>query len=245
MELHAEFPKKLWKKVHNDLRLLKEVVTKESADSFKRILNDRRNFQIYSIGLHYQQDDWSYIVPTFSTEEGLREIAKVYSKHSPRTYRQEMISLRWSPCDSPHHAGEDLESMMPQTEDCLAWLRIRLDDLNPYLNAKDWPEGVPFELYNSFVSEVYDHIHQCVVDALQRVRQVPEIYHYLIKNECALVLHADDFNQDELLDHVRIMNDQVIYERVKFEMNEANRVESFIVNLDSASQNELPVAASL
>ncbi|GGV16150.1 hypothetical protein GCM10010182_41150 [Actinomadura cremea] len=44
-----------------------------------------------------------YVLPTCSSEQGLRAVARVYAGEFGRTVGEQAGELRWSPADSPHH----------------------------------------------------------------------------------------------------------------------------------------------
>ena len=62
---------------------------------------------IYAFAL-YTSGEYSYVLDSFSTQDGLKIVAETYLKE--KHYREEwknvnvaMRELKWSPCDSPHH----------------------------------------------------------------------------------------------------------------------------------------------
>ncbi|MEV5828662.1 DUF4303 domain-containing protein [Spirillospora sp. NPDC052242] len=46
---------------------------------------------------------YEYVLPTCSSEEGLRAVARVYAGEFGRMVGEHAAELRWSPADSPHH----------------------------------------------------------------------------------------------------------------------------------------------
>ena len=79
----------------------------------------------YVLKAQYQSDDFyafglfttelaSYLTLTASTEQGLMQSALEYAAHSSMTVEARLVSLRWTPADSPLHS--DAENLLGRSQ---------------------------------------------------------------------------------------------------------------------------------
>lgn len=201
---------------------LKTSVLKESLSAFSAIIEKHSDCQIYNMGLYYSAGSWSYCVPTFASEAGLTDVATDYCRHSPLTLDDQKTSLRWSPCDSPHHADEWLESLMPDTDDLLCSLASALDQIASYFSPED--VSLTDAQHHTLVCSIHEEIHSIVITALRAIARNPEIAAFARDAQCAVSLNAGDISQKEFLDDIKKINDLETAQRVAADLADAEIV---------------------
>ena len=190
-----DLPVKLKKDIKKHIANLKESIYQEGGDAFLNIISEYASEQIYSLALYYNAGSWSYLSPTFSTERGLEETVEDYSK---KGYSEDKESLRWSPCDSPHHGT--YESFMPETEEALTSLTRLTSDASHYLEAQGLEDDI------SIVCHMHQLIHDSVIKSLRKIALIPEIKEFRAKHDTLIMLDAGDLDSDILENDIVVLN---------------------------------------
>lgn len=89
---------------------LQQKIVAAGKKAFPAIRAQHPDEQFYFFGL-YTSGSYSYVTPTCSTYQGLKEVVEAYQTEAyfAAMPKDELVkSLKWSPCDSPLHTeGED------------------------------------------------------------------------------------------------------------------------------------------
>lgn len=93
------------------MKRLPAAFTDALLDATRRAMNvyrERHGLEdLYGAGL-YTSGEIGYVFLTVFSESGLDRVATEYAKGCVDAFPNERTSLRWSPCDSPHHLiGEE------------------------------------------------------------------------------------------------------------------------------------------
>ncbi|MCW8126623.1 hypothetical protein [Microbulbifer halophilus] len=230
------------------LETLHQCVETESRKSFQEIIEQNSHLRIYSLGLYYSAGSWSYLCPTYASEEGLAHSAGVSARHSPADEEDLKVTLRWSPCDSPHHAEEKLESMMPETEAALDHIRDFFDSIDPLYAPKSWPKGSISEDYYQLIREAHEEIRSTVILALQASLKDQPLRDFFDSRHCALTLNAGEISASDFLKNIKPLNNPETFSRVAIEIveaSEAQAVEDALWNLKMREEAENPPTTDL
>lgn len=217
LDHYNDAPLLLRKRIEILLTKLEVTVTQESNMAFAKIISKNPTLHIYSLGLFYQKNSWDYISPTFSSEEGLQYTAESYAFSSMARFEANKATLRWSACDSPHHDDDTLMYMMPITNILLQEIATTLDVSDPMYKQYEWPDRYvgDYNLFYKFLSQVYQAIQNVVRLGLREVWKMPLLRDFFISNECALTLSAETISNDDFLSHIKRLNTEVIYNKLK------------------------------
>ena len=215
-------PEPIREEVLQQLRNIHQLVLEEAYQSFTLILEKYKDLTIYNIGLYYSAGAWSYLIPTFSSDEGLALTAERYSKHSVSGIEEQKISLRWSPCDSPHHGREDVEAMMSKTQDALDTLRNILDRLDPDYNEQ-FKQLYTEDDYYEIIDAVHEILRVLVADALREIRTSLASLNKLDLSRCIVTLSVGDLSEEVFLDSLHLINGDELFEKVSQELSAAQR----------------------
>jgi len=223
LDHYKNAPQSLRNKIELLLSRLEAAVTQESKVAFAKIITTNPNLHIYSLGLFYNSDSWDYVLPTFASEEGLQYIAENYSFDCADKVKAKKIALRWSVCDSPHHDDDALLYMMPITTLLLQQLSSTLDEADPMYNRYQWPNIYigNYDLFYEFLSHIYELIQRAVRLGLREVWKTPAFRDFFIANQCALTLNTDALAKDDLLNHIKRLNTEATYNKLKKELEES------------------------
>ncbi|WP_166739298.1 DUF4303 domain-containing protein [Psychromonas algicola] len=231
MEHYKNAPQKLRDELSPLFAILEETIAQEVESAFTAIIANNPNLTLYSLGLYYH--GWGYIIPTFSSEEGLEQVAKHYieaveqidkryGKGSDQEFDLEKKTLRWSPCDSPHHGEEELESMMPKTEALLSKLSSIMDFADPTFEKYQWPQAYQddSELYDDFFSELYYQFEEFVISAMNKIWENKHLHDFFVTNDCALTLNAGDISDENFLEYTEKLNSKRITQKLTQEIQD-------------------------
>ncbi|WP_288130041.1 DUF4303 domain-containing protein [Microbulbifer sp.] len=210
------------------LEKLRLSVEKESRQAFLEIIDTSKNLHLYSIGLYYSAGSWSYLCPTYASEEGLTHAAENALRHSPASVQEIKASLRWSPCDSPHHDEERLEQMMPETESLLNSLGSFCDEFDPYIAPHLWPEGSDDEIYYNLIRDAHERIRVAVTEGMDNAVQDESLKKFFETTKCALILTAGDISESDFLRNIKPLNDYEAFYRVSIDLAEASDAQTTI-----------------
>jgi len=220
VEHYKNAPQKLRDELSSLLAELEETIAQEVESAFTTIIANNINLTLYSLGLYYH--GWGYILPTFSSEEGLQQVAKNYAEGVKENIELEKKSLRWSPCDSPHHGEEELESMMPKTEALLSKLSSIMDFADPTFEKYQWPQAYQddSELYDDFFSELYYQFEEFVISAMNKIWENKHLHDFFVTNDCALTLNAGDISDENFLEYTEKLNSKRITQKLTQEIQD-------------------------
>ena len=139
---------------------VEDSIAKHTLRLFSDILNNNNTKEtVYCLSLYYTGSSFSYLFPTYNTEQALLEKSKKKSPTDPLNHEQRALRIRWSPCDFEYHAnieslGEEVEKVLYGIEDFAAsFYELESDDED--------------EQYDRF----YSAIHTRVINALKQVCQ--------------------------------------------------------------------------
>lgn len=91
-----------------DHAALKTALSEAAREGWAAFEREHPDDEVYGVGL-YTSSLATYIAMTVFSEAGLEEVAQEYADRAGKDLEAEKVSLRWSPCDSPHHLWrEDL-----------------------------------------------------------------------------------------------------------------------------------------
>ena len=220
LDHYKNAPQSLRNKIELLLSKLEVAITQESKVAFANIISQNPNLHLYSLGLFYKSESWDYVFPTFASEEGLLFVAENYAFKSIEKLEEKKTALRWSPCDSPHHDDDVLIYMMPITEFLLQEISTTLDVADPMYKQYEWPEIYigNYDLFYEFLAHVYQSIQKSVRLGLREVWKTPVFRDFFISNNCALTLNSDAISNKEFLDHIKRLNTEVTYNKLKEEL---------------------------
>ena len=222
LDHYQKAPQSLRNKIELLLSRLEATVTQESKAAFAKIIRTNPNLHIYSLGIFYNSSSWDYVLPTFASEEGLQYVAESYSFDCVDKVKEKKIALRWSVCDSPHHDDDALLYMMPITTLLLQQLSSTLDEADPMYNRYQWPNIYigNYGLFYEFLSHIYELIQRAVRLGLREVWKTPVFRDFFIANQCALTLNTDGLANDDLLNHIKRLNTEATYNKLKKELEQ-------------------------
>jgi len=231
VEHYKNAPQKLRDELSPLFTVLEATIAQEIESAFTTIIAENPNLTLYSLGLYYH--GWGYMLPTFSSEQGLEQVAKRYieelkqidkryGKGSELEVDLEKKSLRWSPCDSPHHCEGELESMMPKTEVLLKELSSIMDFADPTFEKYQWPQAYQEdnELYDDFFSELYYKFEAFVISAMNKIWENKHLHDFFITNDCALTLNAGDISDENFLEYTEKLNSKRITQKLTQEIQD-------------------------
>nr|WP_086940539.1 DUF4303 domain-containing protein [Thaumasiovibrio occultus] len=139
-----------------DFKKLKAKIVRAGRVAFPKIRANHPNETFYFFGL-YTSGEYSYLSPTCSTYQGLKDVAEQYQKddyYKDKSLEYLMDDLKWSPCDSPLHLEAEEEF------DCLeSEMRKLSEELDSLYNPTDW------RAFNAFVND----IENCMIEALSEL----------------------------------------------------------------------------
>ena len=232
MEHYKNAPQKLRDELSSLLAELEETIAQEVESAFTTIIANNINLTLYSLGLYYH--GWGYILPTFSSEEGLQQVAKNYAEGVKENIELEKKSLRWSPCDSPHHGEEELESMMPKTESLLKELSSIIDFSDPRHQQYQWSQAYQNDenLYRNFISELYHKFEGLVVSALNKIWENKHLNDFFVINDCALTLNASDISHEDFLEHAKKLNNEKVIQKLIEDIKDSHEAGEALFNMD-------------
>ena len=238
MEHYKNAPQKLQDELSPVFAKLEETIAQEFEASCTTIIANNPSLHLYSLGLYYH--GWNYMLPTFSSEEGLVQVAKSYAIDSGADIELEKDSLRWSPCDSPHHGEDELEYMMPKTEALLEDLSSLTDMADPMYEQYEWSQAYTddHELYYDFISELYEKFESTVISAMNRIWKNKSLSDFFIANNCALTLNAGDSSYEDFISHIKKLNNKKIVQQLTQEIESANKAyqEKSIISREKEQQ---------
>jgi len=233
MEHYKNAPQQLRDELSPLFAVLESTIAQEVESAFTTIIGNNPNLTVYSLGLYFH--GWGYILPTFSSEEGLEQVAKHYiegleqvdkryGKGSEQDVDLEKKTLRWSPCDSPHHGEAELESMMPKTEALLNELSSIMDYADPTFEKYQWPQAYQedSELYDDFFSELYYKFEECVISAMNKIWGNKPLHDFFVTNDCALTLNSSDISDENFLEYAEKLNSKRITQQLIKDLNIGN-----------------------
>lgn len=186
-----------------DFDRFKMVLYSECKSVFSSIIKELASEDIYSVALYYSGDDWLYLFPTVSTKSGL---SKVVIKYKEKEYFQNKpideleATLKWSPCDSPHH--EDYVSALSQTDKIL-------------LQAQFMDELMEEENYEAFNLRL---IKICM-NVLKQL-DTDGIFDPLDRSSFVLNLLSGDQSEEERLERAKILNIENAFMPYKLEIEQ-------------------------
>ena len=232
MEHYKNAPQKLRDELSSLLAVLEETIAQDVESAFTTIIANNINLTLYSLGLYYH--GWGYILPTFSSEEGLQQVAKNYAEGVKENIELEKKSLRWSPCDSPHHGEEELESMMPKTESLLKELSSIIDFSDPRHQQYQWSQAYQNDenLYRNFISELYHKFEGLVVSALNKIWENKHLNDFFVINDCALTLNASDISHEDFLEHAKKLNNEKVIQKLIEDIKDSHEAGEALFNMD-------------
>ena len=184
---------------------LKDKIVSAGKIAFLRIRKAHPNDKFYFFGL-YSSGEFSYLLPTCSSHEGLKEVAQIYKKdkhYAHQSLENVMADLKWSPCDSPLHLKAEDEFYCLEND--MNQLSAQLDSL---YNPDDW------SAFNLFVQQ----IENCILGALSELDKLG-------------VFGTEQERKKVLINFV--MGDQSNEERIFFakKLNSLSQIESFVNEL--------------
>lgn len=203
--------------INEKINSLYSTVREESAKAFESIAANFSNYDIYHLGLYYPEGSWTYLIPTFSTEEGLSQVASQYAKHSVIDIDENKISLRWSFCDSPHHGEHDTEDMLKATQLLLDELDEILDSYQSLNNP-----GVD-EIWLQTLDEIHEMLRFAVIKALSEIYTSPPFCN--MTPGLVMSLCAGDMDNERLLENIRLIGGNSAYLKVSAELSAAEAIQ--------------------
>jgi len=214
VEHYKNAPQKLQDELSPLFAALENTISQEVESAFTSIITNNSNLTFYSLGLYYH--GWGYILPAFSSEEGLQQVAENYAEGVEGNIELEKKSLRWSPCDSPHHSEEELENMMPKTQALLEELSSIINLTAPMYQQYQWPQAYQNDenLYRNFISELYQKFEALVISALNNIWEIKHLNDFFVKNDCALTLNASDISHEDFLEHAKKLNNEKVTQKL-------------------------------
>jgi len=238
VEHYKNAPQKLQDELSPVFDELEDTIAQEFEAACTTIIANNPSLHLYSLGLYYHS--WDYILPTYSTQEGLAQVAKSYAIDSEVEIELEKESLRWSPCDSPHHGEDELEYMMPITEALLEGFSSLIDMADPMYEQYEWPQAYTDdrELYYDFISELHEKFESTVISAMNRIWKNKSLSDFFIANDCALTLNAGDSSYEDFLGHIKKLNNKKIVQKLTIEIESANKAyqEKSIISREKEQQ---------
>ena len=174
------------------LEQLKALVIKAATEIFSEIIQNHQTENIYALALYHNGDCSSYLSVSFSTQTGLRQVAETYTRHSDMSLAEQMVMLKWSPCDSPHHCiyeslSDSIDELIHELSDSL---EATWENAHQSLNYEFW--GDEYYRFHQLASET---IHDTYVQALKTIRETAPIKQYLDQTDCLLYLTAGDIDE--------------------------------------------------
>ena len=154
-----------------DFNDFEEQIFQFAQESFERIFSECDQ-QIYALTLYYSGPNWSYLFPSFNTEEGLELTAQEKDALSPHSAENKAQMYRWCPYDWRYHLA------------CESWgeaLDPLLDKVRSF--GHDLHESTGNEAYQQFTSA----LEQRAIQALRRTCQLPEIQARWDRGELLLI----------------------------------------------------------
>jgi len=226
LDHYQNAPLLLRKRIEILLDKLSASVARESKVAFIHIIKQHPHLDIYALGLFYCAESWDFVSPTFSSEQGLDFLADNYAFYSIKKMHTIKTALRWSICDSPHHDNEALLHMMPVTNVLLREMSHTLDIADPMYHRYQWPAAYSnnYTLFYQFLTQVYRAIERTVRLSLKEVWKSPPLRHYLVTHGCAVILGDDSMTHEAFLQHLRSLNTEETYYKLKQELIEVDKV---------------------
>jgi len=224
VEHYNNAPQKLQDELFPVFAKLEETIAEEFKASCKTIIANNPSLHLYSLGLYYHS--WNYMLPTYFSEEGLEQVAKSYAESSEADIELEKKSLRWSPCDSPHHGEDELEYMMPKTEALLQEFSSTIDLADPMYQQYQWPKAYQddSELYYDFISELHNKYEEIVISAMNKIWENKHLHDFFVKDDCALTLNAGDSSYEDFLRHAKKLNSKKTTQKLTQEIQDWHEV---------------------
>jgi len=241
LDHYKNAPLLLRKRIEILLAKLEVAIARESKVAFAHIISQHPNLDIYAIGLFYHAESWDFVVPTFSSEQGLQYVAENYASDSIKKLNTIKTALRWSTCDSPHHDNEAFLHMMPVTKILLKEMSHTLDIADPMYHQYQWPKHYAdnYTLFYQFLTHVYQSIQNTVRLGLREVWKSPSLRHYFVTQHCAVTLSCDGITHEAFLQHLRRLNTEATYYQLKQELTQVDLVnqqvrdaQDFLINED-------------
>ena len=135
-----------------------------TMNAFKSFLETSSSESIYSFGL-YTSGEYSYLLISANTEEGLKREALRYSKmerYKHKSLTDIEAGLRWSPCDWDYH-DTIMVKEFENVEDILEELRGYSDDIIDFMDDFDEALGV-------IESKISHRLNELFIDALKQTK---------------------------------------------------------------------------
>ena len=241
MEHYKNAPQRLQDELTPLFAVLKETIAQEVESAFTTIIANNPSLTFYSLGLYYH--GWGYILPTFSSEEGLAQVAKRYGKDSEVEVDLEKKVLRWSPCDSPHHSESSLEYLMPKTEALLNRLSSIMDLADPEYEQYQWPKAYQenSELYDDFFSELYYKFEDIVISAMNTIWENKPLHDFFLTRDCALTLSAGDLSDEVFLENVEKLNNEKTIKKLRKDIEDGDEARKTLrkIRLDKRQRTQV------
>jgi Domain of unknown function (DUF4303) len=139
--------------MNSTVKLLEQRLFECAKPAFTKIMAKFSNEGIYSLAL-YTSGGLEYLTTSCSTYKGLEQVAQKYKEdkyYASESLQQLTDSLKWSPCDSPHHLAFDSE--------------IDVNDLMWQLSERS------YELYSNGEENASSALSEEITEAIVRVLQ--------------------------------------------------------------------------
>jgi len=212
-KLFDQLPVEITASIREALPKLKTLLHEEGVVHFEKIIAEFGGEEIYTLSFYYNAGDWGYILPTFATEKGLEDVAEEYMENSGGSLEDNKSQLRWSPCDSPYHGFDYFFS--DKVDDILEKLERETGEASDYIAEKKLPDRDGYRASTAVIVEIYQMIHDEVIEALQQVALSPKIVEYRKKHRCLIVLEAGDMDPDVLDQDLVTLNGETVFDVMK------------------------------
>ena len=191
--------------MNTKLDQFESALFKESQEAFLDIIEKFGNEEIYSMCLFNSGDSWNYILPSFATKAGLRQVA---SKYKESEYYQEKSietlerDLKWNPCDSPRH--EMYVNALSKSE---GYLRKVVLIMNEY-----WDDGREREYWR-----IHEKLVSICINCLQKLEN-DDVFIKLKRQSFVLNLLNGDQTEEERLERAEQLNPIDVFLQYKIEL---------------------------
>ncbi len=199
-----------------DFQHVEDSIAKHTLRAFSDILTDTTE-TVYCLSLYYTGSSFSYLFPTYNTEQALLKQSKKKSPTDPLNHAQRALRIRWSPCDFAYHA--DTETLGEEVEKVLAGIEAFAESFSE-LESDD-----EYEQYDRF----YSAIHARVINALKQVCMQQLIQQRWAGDQIFLVnlFCGDQSNEARIENAIDIGNPEWMIEKYQQQENESYELLSY------------------
>lgn len=162
---------------------------------------------LYSFAL-YTSGEYNYVFASVATQAGLEQVATRYLtderfRRAWGDHAGAMQHLKWSPCDSPHHAA-----LQDGFHAAYALLDALWDECEDDLGDEDDDEEVDDEY-----SQLCDFIHQTFAEALLAVRHAK-----IFTDAVTLNILMGDQGDDDRISNAETLNEPALVEQLRTDL---------------------------